>query len=76
MTLVHESIQQDKGAKMIARDVSVYYGAKKAIDEVSIDISPDRTQGAAICPMGHLRSVKQGTTSRWGSVPDIRIRLR
>ncbi|NQX95338.1 MAG: ATP-binding cassette domain-containing protein, partial [Erythrobacter sp.] len=26
---------------MKARDVSVFYGSKKAIDEVSIDISPD-----------------------------------
>jgi phosphate transport system ATP-binding protein len=32
---------EDTGAKMKARDVSVYYGEKKAIDTVSIDISPD-----------------------------------
>ena len=41
MTRIHDSIKDDASAKMKARDVSVYYGAKKAIDEVSIDISPD-----------------------------------
>ncbi|MEM6585899.1 MAG: ATP-binding cassette domain-containing protein, partial [Pseudomonadota bacterium] len=32
---------EDSQPKMKARDVSVYYGDKKAIDEVSIDIAPD-----------------------------------
>ena len=36
MTVIHESIKSDTNAKMKARDVSVYYGDKKAIDEVSI----------------------------------------
>ncbi len=40
MTVIHEKLE-DKNAKMRARDVSVYYGDKKAIDEVSIDISAD-----------------------------------
>jgi phosphate transport system ATP-binding protein len=31
----------DEGAKIRARGVSVYYGDKKAIDDVSIDISPN-----------------------------------
>lgn len=41
MTVIHESIKDETSAKMRARDVSVYYGENKAIDEVSIDISPD-----------------------------------
>ena len=41
MTRIHDKIQADNSAMMKARDVSVYYGPKKAIDEVSIDISPD-----------------------------------
>ncbi len=40
MTIVHEKLQ-NTDAKMRASDVSVYYGDKKAIDEVSIDISSD-----------------------------------
>ncbi|HSJ79167.1 MAG TPA: phosphate ABC transporter ATP-binding protein, partial [Erythrobacter sp.] len=31
----------DENAKIRAREVCVYYGDKKAIDEVSIDISPN-----------------------------------
>ena len=41
MTRIHDKIQADNSALMKARDVSVFYGDKKAIDEVSIDISPD-----------------------------------
>lgn len=41
MTRIHDSIKDDASAKMKARDVSVYYGEKQAIDKVSIDISPD-----------------------------------
>ena len=41
MTRIHDKIQADNSALMKARDVSVFYGSKKAIDEVSIDISPD-----------------------------------
>jgi phosphate transport system ATP-binding protein len=37
--------------KMTARDVSIYYGAKKAIDEVSIDIATDHVT-AFIGPSG------------------------
>lgn len=40
MTVIHEKLD-DTNAKMRARDVSVYYGDKKAIDDVSIDISAD-----------------------------------
>ena len=38
MTVIHESIRGDTEALMKARDVSVYYGDKKAIVNVSIDI--------------------------------------
>ncbi|MFA7597462.1 MAG: phosphate ABC transporter ATP-binding protein, partial [Novosphingobium sp.] len=31
-------IDESNGAKMSARNVSIFYGAKKAIDDVSIDI--------------------------------------
>ena len=37
MTVVHENLEATD-AKMSARDVSVFYGDKKAIDEVSIEI--------------------------------------
>ncbi len=40
MTVIHENLEETD-AKMRARDVSVYYGDKKAIDDVSIDISSD-----------------------------------
>ncbi len=40
MTVIHENLEETD-AKMRARDVSVAYGGKKAIDEVSIDISSD-----------------------------------
>ncbi len=40
MTVIHENLEETD-AKMRARDVSVAYGGKKAIDDVSIDISSD-----------------------------------
>ena len=40
MTVIHPNMT-DESAKIRARDVCVFYGEKKAIDEVSIDISPD-----------------------------------
>ena len=40
MTVIHPNMT-DTSAKIRARDVCVYYGEKKAIDEVSIDISPN-----------------------------------
>ena len=40
MTVIHPNMA-DENAKIRARDVCVYYGDKKAIDEVSIDISPN-----------------------------------
>ncbi len=40
MTIVHEKLQ-NTDAKMRASNVSVHYGSKMAIDDVSIDISSD-----------------------------------
>jgi len=40
VTVIHENLEETD-AKMRARDVSVSYGNKKAIDAVSIDISSD-----------------------------------
>lgn len=40
MTVIHPNMADDS-AKIRARDVCVYYGDMKAIDEVSIDISPN-----------------------------------
>ena len=40
VTVIHPNMA-DENAKIRARDVAVFYGDKKAIDDVSIDISPD-----------------------------------
>lgn len=40
MTVIHDIIKSNADAKMRARDVSVFYGNKQAINDVSIDISP------------------------------------
>lgn len=40
MTVIHPNMA-DENAKIRARDVCVFYGDKKAIDHVSIDISPN-----------------------------------
>ena len=40
MTVIHDKIKSNADAKMRARDVSVFYGDKQAIDDVSIDIAP------------------------------------
>ncbi|EMD84234.1 phosphate ABC transporter ATP-binding protein PstB [Pacificimonas flava] len=37
-TVVHDELKFANDSKMTARDVSVYYGAKKAVDRVSIDV--------------------------------------
>lgn len=50
VTVVHSNLE-DTEAKMSARDVSVFYGDKKAIDEVSIDI-PTEYVTAFIGPSG------------------------
>ena len=50
MTVVHPNLE-DSDAKMSARNVSIYYGDKKAIDEVSINI-PTKYVTAFIGPSG------------------------
>ena len=50
VTLVHPNLE-DTDAKMSARNVSIYYGDKKAIDDVSINI-PTKYVTAFIGPSG------------------------
>ncbi|MBU2033603.1 MAG: phosphate ABC transporter ATP-binding protein [Alphaproteobacteria bacterium] len=50
MTVIHDNLEATE-AKMCARDVSVYYGDKLAIDSVSIDI-PQKYVTAFIGPSG------------------------
>ncbi len=47
----HLEVEPDTTAKMRARDVSVFYGSKKAIDDVSIDIHTEHVT-AFIGPSG------------------------
>jgi len=62
VTVIHE--MDDKAeAKMRARDVSVYYGDKKAIDDVSIDI-PTKFVTAFIGPSGCGKSTFLRTLNR------------
>ncbi len=62
MTVLHE--MDDKAeAKMRARNVSVFYGDKKAIDEVSIDI-PTKFVTAFIGPSGCGKSTFLRTLNR------------
>ena len=56
-------IPNDAAPKMTARDVSVYYGAKKAIDAVSIDVSQEHVT-AFIGPSGCGKSTFLRTLNR------------
>jgi phosphate transport system ATP-binding protein len=56
-------IPNDAAPKMTARDVSVFYGAKKAIDSVSIDISQEHVT-AFIGPSGCGKSTFLRTLNR------------
>ena len=62
MTVIHE-MDEKAEAKMRARDVSVYYGDKKAIDDVSIDI-PTKFVTAFIGPSGCGKSTFLRTLNR------------
>ena len=62
MTVLHE-MDEKAEAKMRARDVSVYYGDKKAIDDVSIDI-PTKFVTAFIGPSGCGKSTFLRTLNR------------
>ena len=57
-------------AKMSARGVNVYYGAKQAIDDVSIDI-PDRFVTAFIGPSGCGKSTFLRALNRMNDTIDI-----
>jgi len=60
-------------AKMSARDVSVYYGDKKAIDEVSIDIETEYVT-AFIGPSGCGKSTFLRTLNRMNdTIPSARV---
>lgn len=72
MTLVHPNLETSD-AKMGARDVSVYYGDKKAIDEVSIDI-PTEYVTAFIGPSGCGKSTFLRALNRMNdTIPSARV---
>lgn len=72
MTLVHENLETTD-AKIRARDVSVFYGAKKAIDDVSIDI-PSKYVTAFIGPSGCGKSTFLRTLNRMNdTIPSARV---
>lgn len=72
VTVVHPNLEQTD-AKMSARDVSVYYGDKKAIDEVSIDI-PTKYVTAFIGPSGCGKSTFLRTLNRMNdTIPSARV---
>ena len=72
VTVVHPNLS-DTDAKMSARDVSVFYGDKKAIDDVSIDI-PTKYVTAFIGPSGCGKSTFLRTLNRMNdTIPSARV---
>ncbi|RXZ66250.1 phosphate ABC transporter ATP-binding protein [Pelagerythrobacter rhizovicinus] len=72
MTVIHPNLD-DTEAKMSARDVSVYYGDKMAIDHVSIDI-PTKYVTAFIGPSGCGKSTFLRTLNRMNdTIPSARV---
>ncbi len=72
MTFVHPNLEETD-AKMRARDVSVFYGAKQAIDEVSIDI-PSKYVTAFIGPSGCGKSTFLRALNRMNdTIPSARV---
>ena len=72
VTVVHDNLEATE-AKMSARDVSVFYGDKKAIDEVSIDI-PTKYVTAFIGPSGCGKSTFLRTLNRMNdTIPSARV---
>lgn len=72
VTVVHPNLE-DTEAKMSARDVSVFYGEKKAIDQVSIDI-PTKYVTAFIGPSGCGKSTFLRTLNRMNdTIPSARV---
>ena len=72
MTVVHPNLR-DTDAKMSARDVSVFYGDKKVIDDVSIDI-PNEYVTAFIGPSGCGKSTFLRALNRMNdTIPSARV---
>ncbi len=72
MTVIHD-MDDTAEPKMRARDVSVYYGDKKAIDDVSIDI-PTKFVTAFIGPSGCGKSTFLRTLNRMNdTIPSARV---
>jgi phosphate transport system ATP-binding protein len=69
-------IEQATGPKMTARGVSVYYGAKQAIDDVSIDVDREHVT-AFIGPSGCGKSTFLRTLNRMNdTIPNARVEGR
>ena len=65
--------RNDANPKMTARDVNVFYGDKKAIDQVSIDISQENVT-AFIGPSGCGKSTFLRTLNRMNdTIPSARV---
>ena len=72
MTVVHDNLEKTE-AKMSAEAVSVFYGDKKAINEVSIDI-PTEYVTAFIGPSGCGKSTFLRTLNRMNdTIPSARV---
>jgi len=72
VTVVHDNLEKTE-AKMSAKAVSVFYGDKKAIDEVSIDI-PTQYVTAFIGPSGCGKSTFLRTLNRMNdTIPSARV---
>jgi len=72
VTVVHDNLEKTE-AKMRAKAVSVFYGDKKAIDEVSIDI-PTEYVTAFIGPSGCGKSTFLRTLNRMNdTIPTARV---
>ncbi len=72
MTVIHPNLD-DTAAKMGAKNVSVYYGQKKAIDDVSIDIPTDYVT-AFIGPSGCGKSTFLRSLNRMNdTIPTARV---
>jgi phosphate transport system ATP-binding protein len=71
-----EPARAESKIKMIARDVSVFYGAKKAVDSVSIDISQENVT-AFIGPSGCGKSTFLRAFNRMNdTIPSARVQGR
>jgi len=72
VTVVHDNLEKTE-AKMSAKAVSVFYGEKKAIDEVSIEI-PTQYVTAFIGPSGCGKSTFLRTLNRMNdTIPSARV---